>query len=731
MPSAGINSVDKFTESLTELLERARRIKRNGAIEPALTSATFGGDVEDIAKRAELGRTVNTQDHYAALETACRNIFYNLLASTSIEDDSFGQIWSLLDIITILSDIPLCEPGLVFWLVEELLDSQTIDGCRIVFDYLDSRREQLIAKHFKQKQLIILRACNELLRRLSRAEDTVFCGRVFIFMFQSFPLGDRSSVNLRGEYHVENVTVYEKPLAKQNERTEGAMEVDLEPAPVENEKTPTTDSQPAAKTEGDTSTPQPLDTSANSAKIDAEQSKPQETEPEPEPDTESLYPIFWSLQDTFSQPTRLFDTEVFASFKSGLELTLRKFKAVQQQQQSRPSTSNPSTSPSNTLKRKRSNLEIDQQQPKRQKSELDDNQQTKLASTSFNPRYLTSRDLFSLELSDPTFRRHILVQSLILVDFLLSLNPKSKRKLEGKKAPNKSVLYSYSLSESDTAWAIATRAEIAIYLQAGAEGKFYYRMVDTVLSRDKNWVHWKADSCPPISQPPIPASSVQESQKGITRACLPRRIRPTPMGSLDLSFLLNTGDEGQAQGLEALKRPERYTLPKVEDYKAAIMEDEFDMAMARTEEEKEEVATRKASKMWRALRLASKNRLKLFDKIEDGKDLGPLFDPPPEPSAEKLKGERDDEARREEDKENENETEVNGGEEKAGEDREEVKEGEGRAENHTEELKEAEAQARPFMEEAKKNVEEMKVGVNGANEGPTTETVSSTAVEVT
>lgn len=39
----------------------------------------------------------------------------------------------------------LCEPGLVFWLVEELLDSQTIDGCRVVFDYLDSRRERLTA----------------------------------------------------------------------------------------------------------------------------------------------------------------------------------------------------------------------------------------------------------------------------------------------------------------------------------------------------------------------------------------------------------------------------------------------------------------------------------------------------------------------------------------------------------------------------------------------------------
>lgn len=38
-----------------------------------------------------------------------------------------------------------CEPGLGFWLVEELLDTQTIDGCRVVFDYLESRRERMCA----------------------------------------------------------------------------------------------------------------------------------------------------------------------------------------------------------------------------------------------------------------------------------------------------------------------------------------------------------------------------------------------------------------------------------------------------------------------------------------------------------------------------------------------------------------------------------------------------------
>lgn len=84
----------------------------------------------------------------------------------------------------------------------------------------------------KNKDLVILRLCNELLRRLSRAEDPVFCGRVYIFMFQSFPLGDKSSVNLRGNFHVENVTTFEDFL-KQSKPEEDSMQIDIDgPAPA-------------------------------------------------------------------------------------------------------------------------------------------------------------------------------------------------------------------------------------------------------------------------------------------------------------------------------------------------------------------------------------------------------------------------------------------------------------------------------------------------------------------
>ena len=98
------------------------------------------------------------------------------------------------------------------------------------------------------------------------------------------------------------------------------------------------------------------------------------------------------------------------------------------------------------------------------------------------------------------------------------------------------------------------RAEIATYLQQGPEGKFYYRMVDTVLSRDKNWVHWKAENCPPIQREPVSAEDFSEAEKGAQKACANKRLRATPMGALDLKFLSDGGNSGV---MEKLKDPER------------------------------------------------------------------------------------------------------------------------------------------------------------------------------
>jgi THO complex subunit 1 len=243
--------------------------------------------------------------------------------------------------------------------VEELLDSQTIAGCRRIFDYLESRRERITAKHFGQKNLVILRSCNELLRRLSRAEDTAFCGRVFIFLFQSFPLGDKSSVNLRGEYHVENVTTFDDLPAK------GATpeEMEIDPEIKDTKQVPNGITKKASEESG-TAT-------KGVSFLNAEKAL----------SADALYPIFWSLQQNFSQPKRLFDPANFAEFKAGLEATMTMFKTVQAETMGRPSKA----------------MEESKRGTKRKRGQGDDD-----LANAFNPKYLTSRDLFELEVFNPS-----------------------------------------------------------------------------------------------------------------------------------------------------------------------------------------------------------------------------------------------------------------------------------------------------------------------------------------
>lgn len=270
-----------------------------------------------------------------------------------------------------LSDTHRSDPVLLFWLVEELLDSQTISGCRKVFDYLDSRRERITAQDFHKKSAPILRMCNELLRRLSRAEDTAFCGRVFIFMFHCFPLGDKSAVNSRGEYHTENVTMFDETVGATD--TAEKMEIDSEGATpaAANGTSKADDPKVAGKT------------------VSFDSKKPNgETKPM---DSDSLYPIFWSLQQSFSQPKKLFDAAHFNNFKRGLEATVVKFKSVPSEP--RNSTPTKNADEKRTTKRKRSVSEDD------------------LANT-FNPKYLTSRDLFDLEVCTNLLRCRIALLTL-------------------------------------------------------------------------------------------------------------------------------------------------------------------------------------------------------------------------------------------------------------------------------------------------------------------------------
>lgn len=67
-------------------------------------------------------------------------------------------------------------------------------------------------------------------------------------------------------------------------------------------------------------------------------------------------------------------------------------------------------------------------------------------------------------------------------------------------------------------------------------------------------------------------------------------------------------------------------MPDPKTFEGLIAEDEFDIGMAKDDEEKRLASNAKASKSWRALRVASKRRLNVFDKIDNNaQNLQALF----------------------------------------------------------------------------------------------------------
>lgn len=173
-----------------------------------------------------------------------------------------------------------------------------------------------------------------------------------------------------------------------------------------------------------------------------------------------------------------------------------------------------------------------------------------------------------------------------------------------------------------TKWATEMKQTISDYLKRGIDGPYFYRMVETVLARDKNWVFWKMASCPPIQREPVSPELFVEAKTTVQKSATSKRLRPTPMGSVPLDFLRDTDDESS---LDQLKTAERYQLPELESFQRKIADDDFEIDMPTNDQTKAAAIAGKASKSWRALRIAARSKLAAFDKIDDSKKVDIIF----------------------------------------------------------------------------------------------------------
>ncbi|XP_059652036.1 THO complex subunit 1 isoform X3 [Cornus florida] len=407
-------------------------------------------------------QTKLVQDENQLLENLLRTLLQELVSAAvqsgekimhygqSIADEEItqGQIPRLLDIVLYLCEKEHVEGGMIFQLLEDLTEMSTMRNCKDVFGYIESKQDILGKPElFARGKLVMLRTCNQLLRRLSKANDVVFCGRIIMFLAHFFPLSERSAVNIKGVFNTSNETKYEK------EAPDG-ISIDF-----------------------------------------------------------NFYKTFWSLQEHFCNPASLtLNPTKWQKFTSSLKVVLNTFEAQ-------------------PLSDEEGNA-----------NHLEDEEAT------FSIKYLTSSKLMGLELKDPSFRRHILVQCLILFDYL--------------KAPGKNDKDLPSETMKEEVKSCEERVKKLLEMTP-PKGKEFLHSIEQILERERNWVWWKRDGCPPFEKQPIDKKSIQEGAK--------KRRPRWRLGNKELSQLWKWAD----QNPNALTDAQRVRTPAVTEYWKPLAEDVY------------------------------------------------------------------------------------------------------------------------------------------------------------
>jgi THO complex subunit 1 len=258
-------------------------------------------------------------------------------------------------------------------MLNDIFEGEPIATCRACWTMLEAHREELTTPTFvpvgrsTRSSLSLLRMCNELLRKLSKAHNTEFCGRVLSFLSYVFPLTERSAINVAGKYNEANITEFEE---EEEFMAAEAADPDL------SEKTNETTVDKGSKDD--------------EAPVDYR-----------------LYKTLWGLQNYLSQP------------KLGVS-TLAEWKQLIKNIASVLTAFEGCSFSSEDLTRardKRRQATANQSSP--QKAKLAD-PADQTVSHFFQPKYLSASRLLRLQRKDPEFRQQLLTQLLILFGYFES-----------------------------------------------------------------------------------------------------------------------------------------------------------------------------------------------------------------------------------------------------------------------------------------------------------------------
>ncbi|XP_063251822.1 THO complex subunit 1 isoform X1 [Prinia subflava] len=430
----------------------------------------------------------------------------------------------------------ICTASTPFVLLGDVLDCLPLDQCDKIFTFVEKNVATWKSNTFYSAgKNYLLRMCNDLLRRLSKSQNTVFCGRIQLFLARLFPLSEKSGLNLQSQFNLENVTVFntnehESTLGQKHteEREEG---MDVEEGEMGDDEAPTSCSIP----------------------IDY-----------------NLYRKFWSLQDYFRNPVQCYEKVSWKTFLKYSEEVLAVFKSYK----------------------------LDDTQASRKKLE-----ELKTGGEHvYFAKFLTSEKLMDLQLSDSNFRRHILLQYLILFQYL-------KGQVKFKSS-------NYVLTDEQSLWIEdTTKAVYQLLSENPPDGERFSKMVEHILNTEENWNSWKNEGCPSF----VKERSHPEFQLGPpdSKPMRPVRKRPAPedflgkgsnkkilMGNEELTRLWNLCPDN----MEACKSESREYMPTLEEF----FEEAIEQADPENMVENKYKAVNNSNYGWRALRLLARRSPHFF-----------------------------------------------------------------------------------------------------------------------
>ena len=106
-----------------------------------------------------------------------------------------------------------------FYLISDALDCSTLEQCKIIFDFVEKHTAIWKSSQFYANgKNSLLRACNDLLRRLSQSQNNVFCGRIHIFLTRIFPISEKSALNLNSNFNLDNETKFDDEIEGETDK---------------------------------------------------------------------------------------------------------------------------------------------------------------------------------------------------------------------------------------------------------------------------------------------------------------------------------------------------------------------------------------------------------------------------------------------------------------------------------------------------------------------------------